>query len=262
MTKFRPCIDLHQGQVKQIVGGTLTTKAGDLKENHVSKHSASYFAKLYKENGLTGAHMIMLGPGCLEIAKNALIDYPGVLQVGGGINDRNAAEWIEWGASHVIVTSYIFPEGSFSHERLDLLLEALKNGKKDLVIDLSCRRHLGSWFVAMDKWQTITDFEVTEKNIKFLQQYCSEFLVHAADNEGLQKGIDEDLVERLGDWCSIPVTYAGGAKDIHDLDRVAKLSRGKVDLTIGSALDIFGGSLQLSKCIEWNDSRKNPSPTA
>lgn len=174
----------------------------------------------------------------------------------------------------VIVTSHIFPEGSFSQPRLDLLLKALKNGKDDLVIDLSCRKKGSTWFVAMDKWQTITDFEVTEstfdganyaqlypwqktENIQLLEEYCSEFLVHAADNEGLQKGIDEDLVESLGKWCSIPVTYAGGAKDIYDLDKVAKLSHGRVDLTIGSALDIFGGSLEFSKCIDWNENHKS-----
>lgn len=101
MTKFRPCIDLHSGQVKQIVGGTLTTASTDLKTNYVSKLPASHFARLYKDNGLEGAHVIMLGPGNEEAAKEALTEWKGGLQVGGGITDKNAKQWIDWGAERV-----------------------------------------------------------------------------------------------------------------------------------------------------------------
>ncbi|KAL2074865.1 hypothetical protein VTL71DRAFT_8644 [Oculimacula yallundae] len=242
MTKFRPCIDLHSGQVKQIVGGTLTTTSTDLKTNYVSKLPAGHFAQLYRDNDLEGAHVIMLGPGNEDAAKEALAVWKGGLQVGGGINNENAKQWIEWGADKVIITSFLFPSGKFSQEHLDLVLSALGGDKEKLVIDLSCRRKGDTWFVAMNKWQTITDMEVNEASIKSLEEYCSEFLIHAADNEGLQKGVDEKLVEKLAEWCSIPVTYAGGGRSLQDLDHVKSLSGTRVDLTIGSALDIFGGS--------------------
>ncbi|KIV99324.1 1-(5-phosphoribosyl)-5-[(5-phosphoribosylamino)methylideneamino] imidazole-4-carboxamide isomerase [Verruconis gallopava] len=256
MTKFRPCIDLHSGQVKQIVGGTLTEKEGDLQTNYVSKHSAGYFAKLYRDRNLTGSHVIMLGPGNEDAAKEALAAWPNGLQVGGGITDKNAGLWIDCGAEKVIITSFLFPDGKFSQQRLESVLQALNGNKERLVIDLSCRRKNDTWFVAMNKWQTITDFEVNEENIKILQAYCSEFLVHAADVEGLQQGIDHKLVEKLGQWCSIPVTYAGGGKHLEDLDVVERLSKGRVDLTIGSALDIFGGSLvRFDDCVRWNEGK-------
>lgn len=162
MTKFRPCIDLHAGKVKQIVGGTLTTEDRDLKTNYVSEHPAAYYASLYQSKNLTGAHVIMLGPGNDAAAKEALGEWFGGMQVGGGITDKNAAEWIENGASKVIITSFLFPEGSFSQERLENVLQALGGEKEKLVIDLSCRKRGDTWFVAMNKWQTITDFEVNE----------------------------------------------------------------------------------------------------
>ncbi|KAI1082251.1 Phosphoribosylformimino-5-aminoimidazole carboxamide ribotide isomerase [Whalleya microplaca] len=254
MTRFRPCIDLHAGQVKQIVGGTLDSETDELQTNHVSLHSTSFFASLYRAHDLEGGHVIMLGPGNEDAAKVALAAWPGHLQIGGGINDENAATWMERGASKVIITSFLFPDGKFSQERLDAVLAALGGEKDHLVIDLSChRREDGRWFVAMNKWQTITDVEVNQESIKSLEPYCSEFLIHAADNEGLQQGIDEKLVERLAEWCSIPVTYAGGGRNIDDLELVKKLSGGKVDLTIGSALDCFGGEgVKLEECVEWN----------
>jgi len=254
MTKFRPCIDLHAGEVKQIVGGTLDSTSEALKTNYVSKHPAEYYAQLYKDNGLTGGHVIMLGPGNTQAARSALKAWPGGLQVGGGINDKNAREWLDAGAEKVIITSYLFPDGKFSQERLDAVLQSISGNKEKLVIDLSCRRRGDeSWFVAMNKWQTITDMEVNEECIKLLEPHCSEFLIHAADNEGLQKGIDEKLVQRLSEWCSIPVTYAGGGRNLDDLETVKKLSGGKVDLTIGSALDCFGGSgVKFEDCVDWN----------
>ncbi|KAI9700266.1 MAG: Enzyme that catalyzes the fourth step in the histidine pathway [Candelina mexicana] len=253
MTRFRPCIDLHSGQVKQIVGGTLTTTTSDLKTNYVSKLPASYFAKLYKDNGLKGAHVIMLGPGNDEAARSALAEWDGGLQVGGGITAENAAQWIAWGAEKVIITSYLFPDAKFSMDRLKAVVSALGNDKEKLVIDLSCRRKGDSWFVAMNKWQMLTDMEVNQDSIKLLEPYCSEFLIHAADNEGLQRGVDERLVQKLARWCSLPVTYAGGGRSLEDLDKVRELSDGKVDLTIGSALDIFGGTgVNFDECVEWN----------
>ncbi|KAK8076563.1 hypothetical protein PG994_003835 [Apiospora phragmitis] len=254
MTKFRPCIDLHAGQVKQIVGGTLDSSTDALRTNHVSLEPAGHFARLYRDHGLRGGHVIMLGPKNDAAATEALAAWPGGLQVGGGINDGNARGWVEKGAEKVIVTSFLFPEGQFSQERLDAVLRSLDGDKQKLVIDLSCRRRGDDrWVVAMNKWQTITDMEVNQGTIKQLEPYCSEFLIHAADNEGLQKGIDEALVRRLAEWCSIPVTYAGGGRHLEDLDLVAQLSGGKVDLTIGSALDCFGGSgVKFEDCVAWN----------
>ncbi|MCJ1306916.1 Enzyme that catalyzes the fourth step in the histidine pathway [Agyrium rufum] len=265
MTRFRPCIDLHAGSVKQIVGGTLSSLTpSSLQTNHVSLHPASYFASLYRDHAVAGAHVIMLGPGNEDAAREALNTWPGGLQVGGGIHDGNAGRWIEMGAEKVIVTSFLFPDAKFSTERLRMVLNALGGDRRKLVIDLSCRRQKGAsgsgteqkddrWIVAMDKWQRLTDMEVNQESISLLQNHCSEFLIHAADNEGLQRGIDEDLVRKLGEWCSIPVTYAGGAKSLEDLETVKRLSGGKVDLTIGSALDIFGGSgVTFEECVEWN----------
>ncbi|KAL1972078.1 hypothetical protein VTN31DRAFT_7297 [Thermomyces dupontii] len=253
MTRFRPCIDLHAGQVKQIVGGTLSAVAGDLKTNYVSKLPASHYAKLYKDHDLRGGHVVMLGPGNEDAAREALQTWPGGLQVAGGITDQNAAYWIEQGAEKVIITSFLFPDGKFSMARLQSILAALGNDKSKLVIDLSCRRKDNTWYVAMNRWQTITEMEITQESIKMLEPYCSEFLIHAADVEGLQQGIDEELVARLSEWCSIPVTYAGGARNLQDLEKVHVSSGGKVDLTIGSALDIFGGSgVKFEECVEWN----------
>ncbi|KAI1637221.1 hypothetical protein F4809DRAFT_606007, partial [Biscogniauxia mediterranea] len=254
MTRFRPCIDLHAGQVKQIVGGTLGSATAALRTNYVSAHPAGHYAALYRDAALEGAHVIMLGPGNDDAAAEALAAWPGHLQVGGGISDQNAALWVQRGASKVIITSFLFPEGRFSQERLDAVLAALGGQRDKLVIDLSCRRRGDDkWFVAMNKWQTITDMEVNQESIKSLEPYCSEFLIHAADNEGLQKGIDEKLVEKLATWCSIPVTYAGGGRNLDDLELVKRLSNGKVDLTIGSALDCFGGTgVKFDDCVEWN----------
>ncbi|KAI6715991.1 hypothetical protein JHW43_001488 [Diplocarpon mali] len=253
MTKFRPCIDLHSGQVKQIVGGTLTTESNDLKTNYVSKLPAGHYAQLYKDHCLKGAHVIMLGPGNEEAAREALGTWNGGLQIGGGINDKNAAQWIKWGADKIIITSFLFPTGKFSQRNLDSVLTSLGGDKEKLVIDLSCRKKGDTWFVAMNKWQTITDMEINKASIQLLEAYCSEFLIHAADNEGLQKGVDEELVMKLAEWCSIPVTYAGGARHLQDLDHVKNLSGTRVDLTIGSALDIFGGSgVTFEECVEWN----------
>ncbi|KAF1813365.1 phosphoribosylformimino-5-aminoimidazole carboxamide ribotide isomerase [Eremomyces bilateralis CBS 781.70] len=259
MTRFRPCIDLHAGQVKQIVGGTLSDSSPSaLRTNHTSTLPSSHFASLYKDNGLTGAHIIMLGPGNDDAATAACEAWPGELQVGGGVNDGNAGEWIRRGAGKVIITSFLFPNGRFSLDRLRSVIAVLDDDTSKLVVDLSCRRRVSSegvvtWWVAMNKWQTITDMEVNEGTIKMLAPYTSEFLIHAADVEGLQSGLDEDLVRNLASWCSIPVTYAGGASTVKDLDRVRELSQGKVDLTIGSALDIFGGrGVTLEECVEWN----------
>ncbi|KAI9768455.1 MAG: Enzyme that catalyzes the fourth step in the histidine pathway [Geoglossum simile] len=259
MTRFRPCIDLHAGQVKQIVGGTLTNTESDLKVNHVSNSPSSCFARLYRENELRGGHVIMLGPGNEPAAKEALAEWRGGLQIGGGITEETALQWIEWGAEKVIMTSYLFPDGRLSRERLNLVFTALGNNRDKLVIDLSCRRKDRRWFVATNKWQTVTDTEVNRESIHLFEPYCSEFLIHAADNEGLQRGIDHELVSRLSEWCSIPVTYAGGAASLDDLNTVQQLSHGKVDLTIGSALDIFGGTAaKFEDCVSWN--KQVPEP--
>jgi phosphoribosylformimino-5-aminoimidazole carboxamide ribotide isomerase len=234
---FRPCIDLHEGKVKQIVGGTL----GDPKihTNFVSDKPASWFAELYKHDGLKGGHVVMLGAGNQDEACAAIAAYSGGLQVGGGINAMNARDWLEAGASHVIVTSWVFREGRLDEERLAELVKAV--GKNRLVLDLSCRKRKKDYFVVTDRWQQFTDLAISARTLQSLSKNCAEFLVHAADVEGLCKGIDRELVEKLGQWTPIPTTYAGGANSISDLETVTKLGQGRVDLTIGSALDIFGG---------------------
>jgi phosphoribosylformimino-5-aminoimidazole carboxamide ribotide isomerase len=236
---FRPCIDLHEGKVKQIVGGTLGPERAGLRTNFVSDRSAAWYAELYRRDGLQGGHVILLGPGNESGARAALSAYPGGLQLGGGVNLDNARDWLTAGSSHVIVTSWVFREGRVDWDRLSRLAQAV--GKEHLVLDLSCRRQGEDYVVVTDRWQKFTEVTLSEENLGRLARYCAEFLVHAADVEGLCQGIDEALVLKLGRESPIPATYAGGAKSLADLETVQRLGQGRIDLTIGSALDIFGG---------------------
>lgn len=260
-TRFRPCIDLHEGRVKQIVGGTLDSATESLRTNFVSDQPAAWFAERFAADGLKGGHVIKLGPGNDAAAREALAAYPDGLQIGGGITDENAAEWLDAGATHAIVTSFLFDAaGHFDEEKLARLVRA--TGWMQLVIDLSCRRTAeGGWVVAMNRWQTLTDLPLTHATLDALAGSCAEFLIHAADVEGRCEGIDADLVAMLGAWGKKPVTYAGGARGIDDLERVERLSGGLVDLTIGSALDLFGGSLvKYADCLDFN--RRQPPANA
>lgn len=251
MTKFRPCIDLHGGKVKQIVGATLTDSGAGPKTNFVASLPAAHYARLYREHGLAGGHVIMLGKGNEAEAKAALRAYPGGLQVGGGITPGNAEEFLAAGASHVIVTSFIFEGGNLSEGRLREISGAV--GRERLVLDLSCKRTLQGWNVATNRWQTITKTELSKETLEHLAEFCSEFLIHAADVEGRQGGMDEELIRRLAEWSRVKATYAGGARSVMDLYRTRELSGGKVDLTIGSALDIFGGKgIKFNECIAFN----------
>jgi phosphoribosylformimino-5-aminoimidazole carboxamide ribotide isomerase len=245
--KFRPCIDLHQGKVKQIVGGTLSDNSAELVENFVSEHDAGYYAELFRKDGLTGGHVIMLGPGNETEALKALAAYPNGLQVGGGINTDNAGFYLDHGASHVIVTSFVFRDGVVAYHNLKSLVKAI--GIQRLVLDLSCRLKEGKYYVVTDRWQKFTNIEINETNLANLAGYCGEFLIHAADVEGRRQGIEADLVARLGRWTPIPTTYAGGIKDLSDLDLIEELGQGKLDFTVGSALDIFGGKLPYEEVI-------------
>jgi len=237
---FRPCIDLRNGKVVQIVGGTLGDDPAAVRTNFISERPAEWFADLYRRDGLTGGHVIMLGPGNEGAARSALAAYPGGLQIGGGIKEANARDWLAAGASHVIVTSWVFREGRVDWARLAALKQLV--GKERLVLDLSCRVRAGQYFVVTDRWQKFTEVTLSPATLEKFAADCAEFLVHAVDVEGLCRGIDTGLVEKLGKWSPIPVTYAGGATSVADLETVARLGQGKVHLTIGSALDIFGGS--------------------
>ncbi|PXA03702.1 phosphoribosylformimino-5-aminoimidazole carboxamide ribotide isomerase [Coraliomargarita sinensis] len=252
MTRFRPCIDLHRGAVKQIVGSSLKDDGSAPQTNFESDQPAAFFADLYRKDGLTGGHVIQLGPGNGEAAAQALAAYPGGLQIGGGITPENATQWLQLGASHVIVTSWLFDkDGYFSLDRLNRLVAEVGAGQ--LVIDLSCRAKNGGWVVAMDRWQKETDLWLNPETLRQLSQVCAEFLIHAADVEGKCEGIDPDLVAFLGEHSPVPCTYAGGARSLDDLEQVQTLSRGRVDLTIGSALDIFGGTqVAYRDCLAWN----------
>ncbi len=241
MTRFRPCIDLHHGEVKQIVGGTLRDDDSGLCTNFVSPHPAEWFANRYREDGLRGGHVIKLGPGNDEAARAALAAYPGGLQLGGGITPANAAAWLEAGASHVIVTSALFDGGgNFLPDVLAALEDAV--GAQRLVLDLSCRRHGNSWRVAMNRWQTLTCLELTSASLNMLAGHCAALLIHAADVEGRCEGIDEELVRLLGSWRGCPMCYAGGIRSMEDFELIERLSGGTMDATVGSALDLFGGS--------------------
>jgi len=246
---FRPCIDLHEGRVKQIVGGTLSDAGA--RTNFVSAQSAAWFAELYRRDNLRGGHVIQLGSGNEAEARAALAAYPGGLHLGGGVNAANARGWLDAGASHVIVTSWVFREGRVDWARLDELVKAI--GKEKLVLDLSCRKRGEKYFVVTDRWQKFTELEVNAATLQKFSGYCAEFLIHAVDVEGLCRGIDRELVSLLGQFSPIPTTYAGGANSLTDLEEVTRLGGGKIDLTIGSALDIFGGSgVKYADCVAFN----------
>ncbi|MGD9211458.1 MAG: phosphoribosylformimino-5-aminoimidazole carboxamide ribotide isomerase [Desulfobacteraceae bacterium] len=242
--RFRPCIDLHQGIVKQIIGGTLSDHNKDkLKTNFQAQKSASWFADLYRTDNLTGGHVIKLGPGNDAVAQEALKEWPNGLQVGGGITVDNATDWLNAGAAAVIVTSWVFYQGKIDETRLKHLSKIV--GKEHLVLDLSCRKKDDHYLIVTDRWQTFTQEAISFQLLDHLSQYCCEYLIHAVDVEGRCKGIEYDLIALLGHWSGLPITYAGGIHTIEDIKTIDTLGRGYIDFTVGSALDIFGGN-QLS----------------
>ncbi|KAK3278127.1 Phosphoribosylformimino-5-aminoimidazole carboxamide ribotide isomerase [Cymbomonas tetramitiformis] len=258
--KFRPCIDLHKGKVKQIVGSTLSDSASpsiaalqsELVTNFETERSSAEFAEMYDRDQLYGGHVIMLSQDeeTKAAAISALNAFPGGLQVGGGVNCNNAQEYLDAGASHVIVTSAVFHEGMFDEERLAELVTAV--GAKRLVLDLSCRKLDGEYRVVTDRWQRFSNLAVNEETLALLAESADELLVHGVDVEGKQLGIDEELVELLGTYSSLPVTYAGGASSIADLETVKNAGRQQVDVTVGSALDCFGGHLAYTDVVGWH----------
>lgn len=253
--RFRPCIDIHDGKVKQIVGSSLSDSKGAARENFVSEKGAAYYAALYKEHSLAGGHIIMLNKrGTDEYnaskaqALAALAAFPGGMQIGGGITDENAAEFLDAGASHVIVTSFVFSNGKINYANLDRLVKAV--GHQRIVLDLSCTYFNGEYVIVTDRWQNFTEIAVNAYTLNKLSAYCDEFLVHATDVEGKRSGIDENLAGILGSWKGIPVTYAGGITTLADVEALNRASRGRLDYTVGSALDLFGGTLKFSELIK------------
>ena len=253
--KFRPCIDIHNGKVKQIVGSSLTDNSA--KENFISDKDSAYFAELYKDNDLYGGHVIILnkaGTDEYEASKKEAIkafkEFPDGLQVGGGINDINASEFIEAGASHVIVTSYLFENGKLSEEKMKKLKDAVS--KEKIVFDLSCKKVGDKYFVTTDRWQTITETEMNCDTLKKLEEYCDEYLIHAVDVEGKCNGPETDIIKELSKYEGNKVTYAGGIRSLEDVETINEASDGKIDFTIGSALDIFGGNLKFEEVAKYN----------
>ena len=237
------------------MGGSLLDKGDFAKDNFVSEQNGDYYASLYRDAGLVGGHIILLNPAGSSYYEEdvrqaclALAAYPGGLQIGGGMNDENAAFFLEKGASHIIVTSFVFRDGQINYDNLNKIVKV--TGKKRLVLDLSCRRKGDSYYIVTDRWQKFTDVKLTEKVLDSLSGYCDEFLIHAVDVEGKSSGIEEEIAALLGDWDGIPVTYAGGVGSMEDLRLLKKLGQGKVDVTIGSALDLFGGALRFEDVLE------------
>ena len=254
--QFRPCIDIHDGCVKQIVGGTLLDSGAS--ENYVSDMSAADYARLYASQGLIGGHVILLNhPGqdmyeaTKEQALEALKAYPGGLMVGGGINPDNAMEYIEAGASHVIVTSYVFYNGRIDYDRLAQMVGRV--GRDHLVLDLSCRRRGDDYYVVTDRWQTFTEEKLSVELMEKLSDYADEFLIHAADVEGRVSGIEMEVIGILAGFKKRPVTYAGGIASFSDIEAIAEVGQGHIDITIGSALDIFGGKLRYEEVLDYID---------
>jgi phosphoribosylformimino-5-aminoimidazole carboxamide ribotide isomerase len=254
--QFRPCIDIHNGAVKQIVGGSLKDVGNQAKENFVSKYDAAFYAKLYQKYNLKGGHIILLNSkqseffeATKEQALKALEAYPGGLMIGGGIDADNAREYMNAGASHVIVTSYVFKNGDVHLSNLKKLVQAV--GKEHVVLDLSCRKIDGEYYIMTDRWQKATNVILNHETLDYFKDFCDEFLIHAVDVEGKSAGIEEELVKMLGNWGKIPMTYAGGVHNFYDLDLLRTLGRGKIDVTIGSALDLFGGSMEFEKVLDY-----------
>ena len=254
--KFRPCIDIHNGSVKQIVGGSLKDVGDRALENFVSEQDAAFYARLYREYGICGGHIILLNPASSPYygetkkqALSALKAYPKGLQAGGGITPENAADFLNAGASHVIVTSYVFSGGQIQYDRLRALVK--ETGKENLVLDLSVRNREGRYYIVTDRWQKYTTVELTGQVLDELSGYCDEFLIHAVDVEGKSAGIEEPVAKLLGEWGKKPVTYAGGVHSFADLDQLYDLGRGRVDVTIGSALDLFGGQMAFADVLSY-----------
>lgn len=254
--RFRPCIDIHNGKVKQIVGGSLKDAGNEAKENFVSEQTADWYARLYEKDGLKGGHIILLNPASSEYYERtrqqafaALQAYPGGLQVGGGITPENAADYLDAGASHVIVTSYVFKDGRIQYENLEKLYKAV--GKERLVLDLSCRKKDGAYYIVTDRWQKFTQVQLKKAVLEELAHYCDEFLVHAVDVEGKASGIEADVAKLLGDWGGIPMTYAGGVGSLEDVQELKRLGQGRLDVTVGSALDLFGGTIPYQVMAEY-----------
>ena len=252
--KLRPCIDIHNGKVKQIVGSSLQDAEDQATANFVAEQDAKFFADLYHDAGLTGGHVILLNAqessyyqDTKKQALEALKAWPGEMQIGGGITPQNAKDFLTAGASHVIVTSYVFRNGTMDMEHLAELVKAV--GVKRLVLDLSCAKIGDNYYIVTDRWQKITDTVLNEQTMEQLAGYCDEFLIHAADVEGRQNGIEENVVALMGNWGKKPMTYAGGVHSLQDIHRLKAAGHGKLDVTVGSALKIFGGSLELSDII-------------
>ena len=247
--RFRPCIDLHNNKVKQIVGGSLRDDGAGLRTNFESQYDSAYYAKMYQKDGLTGGHVIMLGPGNEEAALLALSSYPKGLQLGGGINPGNARKYLDAGAAQVIVTSYLIEDSEVSMRRLDALMNVVK--PEELVIDLSCRKTAGGkYLVVFDRWQKFTTLEVNAATLQKLSKYCCEFLIHAVDMEGKMSGVDGNIVKLLADISPNPCVYAGGISSYDDIELIRREGSGKIDYTVGSALDIFGGHLSYNQIVD------------
>lgn len=253
--RFRPCIDIHNGKVKQIVGGSLSDSLNSPLENYISQKDGAFYARMYKKDGLKGGHIIILNPKgtpyyeeSVTQAVKALEAYKGGLQIGGGMTPDNAGRFLDAGASHIIVTSYVFQNGLIQYDNLHRISREL--GKDRLVLDLSCRKKEDGYYIVTDRWQKFTKVRISQDTLNELAAYCSEFLIHAVDVEGMCRGIEGELAGMLGNWSKIPVTYAGGVSSFADLELLRALGKGRLDVTVGSALDLFGGSIPYSRMTE------------
>lgn len=254
--KFRPCIDIHNGKVKQIVGGSLTDQKDQAKENYVAEQDSTFFANLYQKKDLKGGHIILLNPvtspyyeATKEQAVMALKAYPKGMQIGGGITRENAAFFLEQGAQKVIVTSFVFREGEINYKNLEAMVQEV--GKEHLVLDLSCRKKEGEYYIVTDRWQKYTNVVLKEESLDFFADFCSEFLIHAVDVEGKAAGIEKEVAALLGNWGRCEATYAGGIHSYEDLEQLRTLGKGKIDFTVGSALDLFGGNLEFERIASY-----------
>lgn len=256
--RFRPCIDIHNGKVKQIVGGSLKDEGDRARENFVSEQDGEWYAGFFKKDNVRGGHIILLNPSSSPFyeatrqqAFSALRAWPGGFAAGGGITDGNAGEYLDAGASHVIVTSFVFKDGLLDYENLNKMVRAA--GKERLILDLSCRFRDGHYYIVTDRWQKFTDVILSHEVLDELSESCDEFLIHAVDVEGKARGIEEGLAQMLGSWEGCPVTYAGGVGSYKDLEALRRCGRNRLDVTVGSALDLYGGPMEYREVLKLCD---------
>ncbi len=248
---FRPCIDVFKGKVVQLIGTSLF--GGEEKtivKHFESEYSPAYYAELFKQDNLKGGHILSLGSGNNDVVIEALKAFNGGMKYGGSVTPENAHVYLDAGATHVIVNSYVFDNGEINLPNLKSLVKSI--GKDKLVLDMSCRKKNGDYYIVTNLWEKFTNVILDQKSLQDISKYCDEIIVHGVDSEGRKQGLESDLVRILAQHTPIKTVYAGGISSIADLTMIKALGNEKIDPCIGTALSIYGGNLSYYEVLEWN----------